>query len=121
MARKARAIRAILYLPSSILAPFRPYDSTMSLPQSRIVLVSEGSDPVPLQWLRTQAQVIEASPVKADISDLHVWRVGKGKYACILSLVTADDVEPDYFKRQLSIHEELVHISVEVNRHRLPA
>lgn len=66
-------------------------------------------------------EVIEASPIKANISDLHVWRVGKGKYACILSLVTTDDAEPDYFKRQLSIHEELVHISVEVNRHRLLA
>lgn len=60
-------------------------------------------------------EVIEASPVKADITDLHVWRVGKGKYACILSLVTVDKAEPNYFKRQLSIHEELVHITVEVN------
>lgn len=66
-------------------------------------------------------KVIEASPIKANICDLHVWRVGKGKYACILSLVTTDDVEPDYFKRQLRIHEELVHISVEVNRYRQSA
>lgn len=62
-------------------------------------------------------EVITASPISAHISDLHVWRVGKGKYACILSLVTMEDVEPDYFKRQLSIHGELIHISVEVNRH----
>ena len=83
----------------------------------RVLLDAEMDAPVAAEIV----EVIEASPVKADISDLHVWRVGKGKYACILSLVTADDVEPDYFKRQLSIHEELVHISVEVNRHRLPA
>lgn len=61
-------------------------------------------------------EVIETSPVKADIKDLHVWRVGKGKYACIISLATTEDVSPDYFKQQLSVHEELVHISVEVNR-----
>ncbi len=61
--------------------------------------------------------VIEASPVKAEITDLHVWRVGKGKYACILSLAVTDAVEPDYFRRQLSIHEELVHVTVEVNQH----
>ena len=61
-------------------------------------------------------EVIDASPIPAKICDLHVWRVGKGKYACIVSLVTAQDVEPDYFKKQLRIHEELVHISVEVNR-----
>jgi len=29
--------------------------------------------------------VIEASPIKVEICDLHVWRVGKGKFACILS------------------------------------
>ena len=61
-------------------------------------------------------EVIAASPVKAEITDLHVWRVGKGKYACILSLAVADAAEPDYFKQQLSIHEELVHVTVEVNR-----
>jgi cation diffusion facilitator family transporter len=60
-------------------------------------------------------EVIGASPIEAEISDLHVWRVGKGKYACILSLVTSEDAGPDHFKRQLSVHEELVHITVEVN------
>ena len=61
-------------------------------------------------------EVIAASPVKAEITDLHVWRVGKGKYACMLSLAVTDAVEPDYFRRQLSIHEELVHVTVEVNQ-----
>lgn len=60
--------------------------------------------------------VIAASPVKAGLSDLHVWRVGKGKYACILSLATDNEASPEYFKQQLSIHEELVHISIEINR-----
>lgn len=60
--------------------------------------------------------VINASPIKAQIADLHVWRVGKGKYACILSLVINDEAEAGYFKEQLAIHEELVHITVEVNR-----
>jgi cation diffusion facilitator family transporter len=60
--------------------------------------------------------VIEASPIKATITDLHVWRVGKGKYSCILSLHTDEAVSPDFFKQQLSIHEELVHITVEVNQ-----
>jgi len=60
--------------------------------------------------------VIEASPIKATITDLHVWRVGKGKYSCILSLHTTEEASPDFFKQQLSIHEELVHITVEVNQ-----
>ena len=80
----------------------------------RVLLDAEMNAPVVAEI----REVIEASPIKANISDLHVWRVGKGKYACILSLVTTDDAEPDYFKRQLRVHEELVHISVEVNRQR---
>lgn len=60
-------------------------------------------------------EVIAASPVAARIDDLHVWRVGKNKYACIIGLTTATVVEPDYFRKQLAIHEELVHITVEIN------
>ncbi|WP_454906674.1 CDF family Co(II)/Ni(II) efflux transporter DmeF [Variovorax gossypii] len=79
----------------------------------RVLLDAEMNAPVVAEI----KEVIEGSPVKATICDLHVWRVGKGKYACIVSLATAQDVDPDYFKRQLRIHEELVHISVEINRH----
>ena len=63
-------------------------------------------------------EVIEASPIKAVITDLHVWRVGKGKFACILSLSVADPAKPEYFREQLSIHEELVHVTVEVTQHK---
>lgn len=59
---------------------------------------------------------IAEGPFDADICDLHVWRVGKGKYACIVALATAGDAGPDDFKRLLRVHEELVHLSVEVNR-----
>ncbi|MDM0106060.1 CDF family Co(II)/Ni(II) efflux transporter DmeF [Variovorax sp. J22R24] len=78
----------------------------------RVLLDAEMDAPVVAEI----REVIDASPIKASICDLHVWRVGKGKYACIVSLATHAAVEPDYFKRQLGIHEELVHISVEVNR-----
>ena len=60
-------------------------------------------------------EVIAQSPVPATLCDLHVWRVGADKYACVAALATAVDVTPDYFKQQLRIHEELVHITVEVN------
>ncbi|RXZ38696.1 cation transporter [Oxalobacteraceae bacterium CAVE-383] len=61
-------------------------------------------------------EVIAGSPIQASICDLHVWRVGKGKYACIVSLMVSGDAEPDFFKKLLGIHEELVHVSVEINR-----
>ncbi|MBF0392076.1 MAG: CDF family Co(II)/Ni(II) efflux transporter DmeF [Alphaproteobacteria bacterium] len=61
-------------------------------------------------------EVIGASPVKAEVTDLHVWRVGKGKYACILALDADGDVSADDFRKQLSIHDELVHVTVEINQ-----
>ncbi|MFH1818944.1 MAG: CDF family Co(II)/Ni(II) efflux transporter DmeF [Pseudomonadota bacterium] len=78
----------------------------------RVLLDAEMDAPVVAEIY----EVIEASPVKAEITDLHVWRVGKGKYACILSLAVKDTVEPDYFRRRMRVHEELVHITVEVNQ-----
>ncbi|OAN61536.1 CDF family Co(II)/Ni(II) efflux transporter DmeF [Magnetospirillum moscoviense] len=64
-------------------------------------------------------EVIEASPIKADVTDLHVWRVGKGKYACILALAVDGQASPEEFRRQLGVHEELVHVTVEVNQRKL--
>ena len=77
----------------------------------RVLLDAEMNAPVVAEI----REVIEASPIKARLCDLHVWRVGKGKYACILSLATDNEASPEYFKRQLSIHEELVHVSIEIN------
>ena len=52
------------------------------------------------------------------IVDLHVWRVGREKFAVILSLAAEDvAVTPETVKRVLGQHQELAHISVEVNRH----
>ncbi len=78
---------------------------------SRVLLDAEMDSPV----VEEVREVIASSPIFAQISDLHVWRVGKGKYACILSLTTDQNATPAYFKDLLSVHEELVHITVELN------
>jgi cation diffusion facilitator family transporter len=78
----------------------------------RVLLDAEMGAPV-VEEIR---EVIAALPFTAEIADLHVWRVGKGKYACILSLATDNEVSPEYLKEQLSIHKELAHISIEINR-----
>ena len=81
----------------------------------RVLLDAEMDAPVVAEI----REVIDASPIRATISDLHVWRVGKGKYACMVSLVTLvtlADAQPEDFKRQLRVHDELVHITVEINR-----
>jgi cation diffusion facilitator family transporter len=54
------------------------------------------------------------------IADLHVWRVGKGTYSCALSLVTHDEqLTPKRVREWLSVHEEIVHSTIEI--HRCPA
>ncbi|AGW88621.1 MULTISPECIES: CDF family Co(II)/Ni(II) efflux transporter DmeF [Cupriavidus] len=51
------------------------------------------------------------------VTDLHVWRVGRQKFACIVSLVTHDQaLTPQRVRQALSVHEELVHVTVEISR-----
>jgi cation diffusion facilitator family transporter len=60
-------------------------------------------------------EVVADLPVAAEITDLHVWRVGKGKFACILALAVAEPIAPDAVRGALAVHEELVHVTVEIN------
>jgi cation diffusion facilitator family transporter len=77
----------------------------------RVLLDAEMNAPV-VEEIR---DVVKAASPKSEICDLHVWRVGKGKYACILEVV-APDLGPADFRRELAVHEELVHITIEVHR-----
>jgi cation diffusion facilitator family transporter len=55
------------------------------------------------------------------ITDLHVWRVGKGRYACILGLVTDKPLTPVVVRGYLAVHEELVHVTIEISQASAPA
>lgn len=49
------------------------------------------------------------------ITDLHVWRVGKGAYACALSVVTEDNsLTAAGLRQRLAIHEEIAHSTIEI-------
>jgi cation diffusion facilitator family transporter len=48
------------------------------------------------------------------VSDIHVWKVGPADYAAMISLVTHFPRDPEYYKKLLSAHHELSHITVEV-------
>ncbi|WP_155905175.1 CDF family Co(II)/Ni(II) efflux transporter DmeF [Methylopila sp. M107] len=50
------------------------------------------------------------------VSDLHLWRVGPGHVAAIVSLVTHEPLEPAAYKERLSDLSGLSHVTVEVNR-----
>lgn len=79
---------------------------------SRVLLDAEMHAPV----VREVREAIAGAPFAAQISDLHVWRVGKARYACIVALDAPSGVDPDAVRQLLGVHEELVHVTVEVNR-----
>ena len=76
----------------------------------RILLDAEMDAPV----VAEVRAVIERGAVPATITDLHVWRVARAKYAVVLSVATSSHEDADYFRRALSVHEELAHVTVEV-------
>lgn len=80
----------------------------------RVLLDAEMDAPVVAEI----REVIATGPIRATITDLHVWRVGKGKYACIVALAVDEPATPDDFRRRLGIHDELAHITVEINDRR---
>jgi cation diffusion facilitator family transporter len=50
------------------------------------------------------------------ITDLHVWRVGKQVYSCALTVVTRDSaLTPVDLRQRLSVHEEIVHSTIEIH------
>ena len=52
----------------------------------------------------------------AKVADLHVWRVGRDKFAAIACVVADAPLAPAEYRARLARHDELVHVSLEVNR-----
>lgn len=89
------------------------------LRQTGTVLLDREMDHPIVEEIR---EVVETGPESGDtkISDLHVWRVGKGKYSCALSVVTHDtNLTPVRVRGQLALHDEIVHSTIEIH-HCLP-
>jgi len=78
----------------------------------RILLDAEMDSPVVAEI----REVLERGSVPARITDLHVWRVGREKYAVVVSVTTPSSENSEYFRRALLIHEELAHVTVDVER-----
>ncbi|MEJ0084540.1 MAG: CDF family Co(II)/Ni(II) efflux transporter DmeF [Pseudomonadota bacterium] len=78
----------------------------------RILLDAEMDAPV----VAEVRDAVEKGEVAARITDLHVWRVGRAKYAVVLSVMTPSDKDGEYFRRLLCVHEELAHVTVEIER-----
>lgn len=84
---------------------------------SRVLLDAQMDAPV----VAEVREVIEQGPWPAQLADLHVWQVGRGKYAVIASIVTDAALNADHIRQALAVHEELVHVTVEVHQVGAPA
>lgn len=62
-------------------------------------------------------EAIETSP-QTRVTDLHVWRVGKQVFSCALTVVTQEpELTPTMVRERLSVHEEIVHSTIEIHRY----
>ena len=81
----------------------------------RVLIDREMDHPVVAEIREVIAALPEAG--NTQITDLHVWRVGNGAYACAISLLTHDAaLTPLQIREALGIHEEIVHVTVEIHR-----
>ena len=55
-------------------------------------------------------------PTGSEVTDLHVWQVGPGHFAAIVSLVAREPQEPAHYKALLAHIHELSHVTIEVQR-----
>jgi len=125
IADAATSVLAIAALAAGMLASWGWLDPVMGLvgaalilawawqlmrDSSRVLLDREMDSPL-VAWVR---DAIEADG-DARIADLHIWRVGRSRYACIVSLVADEPESPDFYRHRLGGNPALAHISIEVN------
>lgn len=77
---------------------------------SKILVDAEMDAPVATE---IREAIVGVDP-EAITEDLHVWRVAKDKYACMMTVKVKNYQSPDRFRQAIQIHEELVHITIEV-------
>ncbi|MGE5471525.1 MAG: CDF family Co(II)/Ni(II) efflux transporter DmeF [Bacteroidota bacterium] len=80
----------------------------------RVLLDREMDAPVVAEIREVIGQLPAAG--QTTLTDLHVWRVGGGAYACALSLLTHDaGLTPLQVRERLAIHQEIVHATIEIH------
>jgi cation diffusion facilitator family transporter len=72
------------------------------------VLLDAAGDPALARAVRAAIEVGDEK-----VNDLHLWRVGPGRHAAIVSLTTTVPLEPDAYKLRLAHLPQIVHVSVE--------
>ncbi|BDU77464.1 CDF family Co(II)/Ni(II) efflux transporter DmeF [Mesoterricola sediminis] len=129
LADAATSVLAILALAGGLVFGWRWLDPAMGFAgavlvavwargllrdTSRVLLDAENDAPVAGEI----REVVAAHPAwgpAVQVADLHVWQVGKGRFACILALSGTDPgLAPEAVHAALAIHEEIVHLTVEL-------
>lgn len=66
---------------------------------------------------QTRSKIRKAIEADADnhIVDLHLWTIGPGINAAIVSIVSRNPQQPDHYKRMISERTNLHHLSIEVH------
>ncbi|WP_418316872.1 CDF family Co(II)/Ni(II) efflux transporter DmeF [Piscinibacter sakaiensis] len=80
--------------------------------ESSVILLDREMDLPLTQQVRRTLE----SDGDAKVADLHVWRVGREKFAAIAVLVADRPLAPSVYRERLRIYPQLVHLSLEVNR-----
>jgi len=79
--------------------------------QSSHILLDAQMDMPLVQQIR---QTIEHSAIPAHISDLHLWQVGRGRFACIMEVITTPSTNAETFHRLLATYPQIVHRTIEI-------
>ncbi len=66
---------------------------------------------------RTEVQKAIEADSDNHVVDLHLWRVGPSHLAAVVSIVSSEPKEPDYYRELLRDFSDIVHVTVEVNHH----
>lgn len=85
---------------------------------SRVLLDCEMDHPV-VSEIRHALATHPRWPTPLCVVDLHVWRIGRHRFAVIVSVLSDDAaITPTSVREVLALHDELAHVTVEVNRPR---
>jgi Co/Zn/Cd efflux system component len=66
------------------------------------------------QMANTLRQAVESEG--DEVADFHLWRLGPGHLGAIISIITAQARDPDYYRGKLARFKSLSHLTIEVLR-----
>jgi len=80
--------------------------------ESGRVLLDAETNPELLQQVE---DAVAQMPGNAEITDLHLWRVGRSHYACIMALTADGSLTTEQARRKLAPIDTLAHTTVEID------